>query len=263
MTNKYIKIAFFGQKPIAEIIFSNLLAEIFTDAPLKIVFVCTNKKPSGWWASASLARVAESQNIPVIDNTSHDLKLIEEHLMMEEVDTLISIQHPHILETSLIQAVKGHAYNLHLAPLPRFRGWNGASHAIIEQVSEFGVTLHSMTSRIDFGLVIDRRNFALTNDATAWSVYQDSVDAGTQLMAQFFKRIAHHGVSSISGTPMDGESCYYSRTSLDALKDVGGRSFPELQRIWRATYFPPHPPAFFRTPHGQVQLIYQEGFNTE
>jgi len=77
-------------------------------------------------------------------------------------------------------------------------------------------------------------------------------------MARFFDGIASNGLSSISGVPMVGESRYYKRDALDSLRDVSGLAFPDLQRVWRATYFPPHSPAFFHTPNGPVELILKE-----
>jgi len=255
---KRINIALFGQKPIAEIVLTNLLSQIREGAPLEVSFVCTNKKPSGWWASASLAEVAESNNIRIFDNSPNDLSLIQKHMANVSVDILVSIQHPYIVPISVIERVNGNAFNLHLAPLPRFRGWNGASHAIVEQFNRFGVTLHTMTNRVDLGLILDSEEFAITDDATAWSLYQDSVRAGVLVMARFFDGIASNGLSSISGVPMVGESRYYKRDALDSLRDVSGLAFPDLQRVWRATYFPPHSPAFFHTPNGRVELILKE-----
>lgn len=263
MNPKKLNVVLFGQKPIAAIVLSNLLHQIKEGAPLKVAFVCTNKLPKGWWASASLAEVAESHSIRIYDNSSSDYSPIEEHMATLPIDVLVSIQHPHIVPNSIIDRVNGNAFNLHLAPLPRFRGWNGASHAIIEQFSMFGVTLHTMTSDIDFGLIIDRQEFRITDDATAWSLYEESVRTGILVMARFFKRIATSGLSTISGMPMDGESRYYKRDALGSLLDVSGLAFTDLQRIWRATYFPPYPPAYFQTPNGPVQLILKKDSESE
>lgn len=253
-----IKIAFFGQKPIAEFVFADLLSAIDGGAPFEISFVCTNVLPTGWWNSANLSDHATERGIHVFDNTAGDQTLVEEYLMASRSDLILSIQHPRILSSSAINNVNGNAFNLHLAPLPRFRGWNGASHAIVEQFNRFGVTLHTMTNRIDLGLIVDSEEFAITDDATAWSLYQDSVKAGVLVMARFFEGVANNGLPSISGVPMAGESRYYKRNALESLRDVSGLTFLDIQRIWRATHFPPYPPAFFQTLNGPVELILKE-----
>lgn len=252
---KMVRIALLGQKPIADRIFDLFLSTVSLHTGIQIVLVSTNTVPTGWWGSADLFEKARGLSIPVLKNDKQNEVELQKLLQDLAVDVIISIQHPYILSPQTLSVVNGHAYNLHLAPLPRFRGWNSASHAIIEGFESFGVTLHRMSASVDEGDVVELAEFSLSPDSTALSVYRQSVDTGCEVMARFFDQLANFGVASISLAPGSGESRYYARDSLDQLRDVTGLQPDDVTKIWRALYFPPFPPPFIRIGMHRVHLI--------
>ncbi|MBK8684503.1 MAG: hypothetical protein IPN26_05660 [Bacteroidetes bacterium] len=70
------------------------------------------------------------------------------------MDFLISVQYHQILNERHIQKARTLAINLHMAPLPEYRGCNQFSFAILDQYPEFGTTLHVMDERIDHGDIL-------------------------------------------------------------------------------------------------------------
>ena len=78
-----------------------------------------------------------------------------------EFDLLFSVQYHLILTQEHIDCAREMAFNLHLAPLPAYRGCNQFSFAILYEDSEFGVTLHKMYSGIDSGDIVFESRFAI------------------------------------------------------------------------------------------------------
>ena len=78
-----------------------------------------------------------------------------------EFDLLFSVQYHLILTQAHIDCAREMAFNLHLAPLPEYRGCNQFSFAILNEDSEFGVTLHKMDSGIDSGDIVFEKRFVI------------------------------------------------------------------------------------------------------
>ena len=58
-------------------------------------------------------------------------------------------------------------YNYHPAPLPKYKGMTCYSDAIRDKVTEYGVTLHRMTNKVDNGKIIRIDRFTLDNIPTS------------------------------------------------------------------------------------------------
>lgn len=70
--------------------------------------------------------------------------------------------------------------NLHLAPLPEYRGRFSATHAILNG-TEYGVTAHYVDEGIDTGPIIAERRFPILSDDTAGSLRIRALAEGTRL----------------------------------------------------------------------------------
>ena len=86
----------------------------------------------------------------------HELPIVSTLGELPDCDVMISVQYHQILKIRDIQKAKSIAVNLHMAPLPEYRGCNQFSLAIINDDQEFGVTIHQLTEGIDSGPLIQK-----------------------------------------------------------------------------------------------------------
>lgn len=77
-------------------------------------------------------------------------------------DLGLSIIGSHIFTADEIARARCGIANLHLAPLPEYRGRYSAAHAINEGAMTFGVTLHYVDEGIDTGPIIAEDRFAFS-----------------------------------------------------------------------------------------------------
>lgn len=145
-------VAFLGSKDIGLECLKHLHA-LQDDLDFKIEYVLTNSKGEG------IAGFCEAKSITVVNSLS-DL------LLKPDFDIGISVQYHEILKKVHIAKAREIFINLHMAPLPEYRGCNQFSFAIINQDRIFGTTVHRLEEGIDSGDIIIERRFKIP--ANCW-----------------------------------------------------------------------------------------------
>src|SRR5690606_301514 len=92
-----------------------------------------------------------------------------------------SVQYHELLPAATIRKAAKKAVNLHLAPLPEYRGCNQFSFAIMDEVDEFGVSIHEIDERIDHGTVLFEKRFPVAPRTWVASLYEETVRHGFEL----------------------------------------------------------------------------------
>jgi methionyl-tRNA formyltransferase len=137
-TGEKIKtIAFLGAKNIGYECLKYLYGEK-GKLNIKIACVLTNAR------GIKILNFCKKNKLMLIDDLSNFSKL-------PKVDIIISVQYDKILKKQHIVRAKQIAINLHLAPLPEYRGCNQFSFAILNNDKIFGTTLHKLEEGIDSG----------------------------------------------------------------------------------------------------------------
>lgn len=106
-----------------------------------------------------------------------------------EFDLLFSVQYHLILTQAHIDCAREMAFNLHLAPLPEYRGCNQFSFAILNEDSEFGVTLHKMDSRIDSGDIVFERRFVIPKNCFVDELVELANQKGLELFREKLSKL--------------------------------------------------------------------------
>lgn len=154
----------------------------------------------------SLLDWAQSQGIRTLEPTAD----LPAELADEAIDYLFSVVNLRMLPEAVLALPKRAAINFHDGPLPRFAGLNTPSWALIEGVTEYGVTWHRMTAGADRGEILAQRAFPVAPDETAFSLNAKCFDAG---MASFVEVADAIAAGSLSGIPQDHDQRgYYGRT---------------------------------------------------
>jgi methionyl-tRNA formyltransferase len=226
------RIAFLGSKAIGY----HCLQILLRQTDIHIVAVLSNDN-TRFDATKSVLALANENKIPLLHSLDE---------LPSDLDILLSVQYHKILKQADINKAKL-AINLHMAPLPEYRGSNQFSYAIIDGKKEFGTTLHIMDARIDHGDIIAEKRFAIHANIWISELYQQTEDASVKL---FEEQIGFIISNNFSTTPQsifekDRGTSLHMRSEIASLKLIDLSWAPD--KIWahiRATSMPGFEPPY-------------------
>ncbi|KPQ39973.1 MAG: methionyl-tRNA formyltransferase [Phormidium sp. OSCR] len=218
-----VRIIFLGAKSIGFHCLDELLNRS-NDLDAKVLAVGTN--PRG----AKVKELAEAQAIPLIHNPLelHDF----------EYDLLISVQYHAILKAPEIQTAQRMAVNLHMAPLPEYRGCNQFSFAIVNGDEEFGTTLHVMNAGVDTGDILAERRFPIPKDVFVGELFKLTEDYSLQLFREELEPLISGHLSPKPQTEFTNRKPpqFHYRKEIETLKRIDPNwSADQIDRHIRAT----------------------------
>ncbi|KOY61429.1 hypothetical protein AM629_13925 [Photorhabdus heterorhabditis] len=88
---------------------------------------------------------AVQQGIVCVDSVD----ALQQQIMLHPVDWLFSIASPIILPMSLIEQIRGGAFNYHDSPLPRYAGCHATSWALLAQEAHYAISWHCIEAGVD------------------------------------------------------------------------------------------------------------------
>jgi methionyl-tRNA formyltransferase len=239
------KIIFLGSKPIGYQCFEHLIAQREA-LGVEIIGLLSNVRTE-FGEGHDLTQLAEQNNIPVIADLDQ----------MPECDILYSVQYHRILKAHDINKARQLAVNLHMAPLPEYRGSNQFSFAIIDQKEEFGTTIHVMDPRIDHGDILFQKRFKIPKDCWVDDLYQLTFKASVSLFKQTLAHVIggqYTPVSQASLVNRFGTSLHYRHEMADI--KVIDLDWPadQIERYVRATSMPGFEPPYCRVAGRKVYM---------
>lgn len=252
------RVMFLGQGPLGEFAFARLLDVAGPD--LRVLAACSNPCSEGtWWGTARIRELASAYSTRFISNAQRNDRLLARSAAECSINCLISVGHPWILPEWLLGAIdRRAAFNLHKGPLPRFGGFNGGSHAILEGATQFGVTLHWMDPMPDAGAIAFEEWFEIPRDATALAVHHSTLQAGQRLFTRLVSSLLQGRLPPRA--PMVGPPTIYPRRALSEHREILDTSnHIEVDRKSRAFWFPPFEPAFFRSKEKKYYVVPPRG----
>lgn len=134
-------------------------------------------------------------------------------------DLGISAAGSHIFTPAEIARARLGIVNLHLAPLPEFRGRFSATHAILSGARLYGVTLHYVDEGIDTGPIIAEQRFPIHPSDTAADLRARARFWGVRLFARVLPGLltaACDGRRAAFRVQDESVAHYYDRFSLPA-----------------------------------------------
>ncbi len=165
---------------------------------------------------------------------------------LDNVDLIISVQYDKILKSEHINKVSQYAVNLHMAPLPEYRGCNQFSFAIINEETEFGTTLHLMNEGIDSGDILFERRFKIDKNINVFELLNITIKESKKLFKDNIKKIIHNEIDPISQDSLNKKSYFYSRKDIKKIKEINlDWDSKKIQKYLRATMMPGFSQPFF------------------
>ncbi len=229
------EIIFLGSKPIGY----NCLKFLIGNAGilnLSLKGVLT-KNRTEFGGDHDLAALAQQNGIEVFESLDD----------MPECDFLYSVQYHEILKARHIEKARELAVNLHMAPLPEYRGSNQFSFALIEGKEEFGTTLHRMLPGVDNGPIIFQKRFPIPENCWVGELYDITVDKSLKLFIETLRHVVTGNFREIDQELLVskyGTSMHY-RNEMNQIKVIDLNWDKEkIERHIRATSMPGFEPPY-------------------
>jgi len=223
------KIVFLGAKPIGYQCLLYLLS-VRGELNFEIAGILTHARKEFGNAHDINALAAEHQ-LPVLD-TMDDIPAC---------DIIYSVQHHEILKQQHIDKAAQVAVNLHMAPLPEYRGSNQFSYAIIDGKTEFGTTIHKIDMGIDHGDILFQQRFPVPENCWVAELYALTYDASLQLFMNTLADVVNGNYQATPQASLEtqyGTSLHY-RNEVAKLKQIDlGWDRERIERHIRATAMP-------------------------
>jgi len=160
-------------------------------------------------------------------------------------DLILNVNSFDIFPPDLIGAAPDGIINFHNGPLPRYRGLNIPSWAIINGESSHGVTWHRVEAGIDTGPTVARAAFEIAPGETAISLTFKCIEQGLALLPRLLASYLE-GPLRASGQPMS-EAEYFPGSKLPNQGFIDPCWPGEvIDRFLRGLYFHPYPNTFIR-----------------
>jgi methionyl-tRNA formyltransferase len=153
-------------------------------------------------------------------------------------DFVFSIYNMRIIKRPLLEIPRVATVNFHNGPLPRYRGVNIYSWAIINGEEDHGVTWHLVDEKIDAGDILGKRSFPLTANDTPVTLLSKGFRAGVDLLDEILPRLIEGRIEPQKQD--DSMATYYSARDLPNGGRIDFRWTSErIQRFVRGLDFRP------------------------
>jgi methionyl-tRNA formyltransferase len=232
------RVIFLGSKPIGYDCLEFLLQNQ-SKFDIEIVGVLTNDNQR-FSQEKSIVKLVHDYDVPII-------KGLDELLTQADIDFLISVQYHLILKSKHIDVAKILAINLHMAPLPDYRGCNQFSFAIYNQSKEFGTTLHRLEEGIDSGAILAERRFPIGNEMDVKALYDKTVDESLLLFQENIEQVLNGDFELLEQSTFFNSRPHhlYYRKDIESLKRIDlDEPKEETLRKVNATAMPGFDPPF-------------------
>jgi methionyl-tRNA formyltransferase len=239
-------ILFLGSKPIGYACLQHLLS-VQESLGVEVAGVLTKSRKE-FKGEHDLSALAASHNIPVFPTLDD----------MPECDIIYSVQYHEILRQQYIDKARQIAVNLHMAPLPEYRGSNQFSFAIVEGKKEFGTTIHRIDPRIDHGDILFEKRFPIPDNTWVAELYRLTEEASVVLFKESLPKIISGDYTLTPQKDFEatrGTSLHF-RNEMDALKQIDlAWSAEKIGRHIRAASMPGFEPPYAMVGGQKVYFI--------
>ena len=177
-------------------------------------------------------------DLPYLETTQVNSDETLARVEAAQPDLIFSLYNMRILKKPLLSIPKEGTINYHNSPLPKYRGVNIYSWAIINGENEHGVTWHWVDEGIDTGDILGQKTFPLADDETPFTMARKCFRAGVEVLKGILEPLL---AGQIQATPQD-----HSRASYYSFKDTPNEGqidftwpFERIERFVRGLDFRP------------------------
>ncbi len=236
-----IKLLFMGRKEVS----ANLLKKINSHEEVEVVGVLTDSHLEG----SPTKKVADELGLRtyVFDEALSELKAGRLNF-----DLGLSVLYWRKLKEEFLTVPSKGVINFHPALLPEYKGTGGYNLAILDGLSEWGVSAHYVDASIDTGDIIKVNKFGIDEEReTVVSLEQTSMDVLESMVIEIFEKAISSDSILESKSNIGGR--YVSRTEMESMKKIIDGD--DVSRKVRAFWFPPYDGAYVEVGGEKFTLV--------
>lgn len=151
-----LSIGYFADGPWSHLAFEKLIK----DTDITISFICVRFDTK----DETLKNYCIDYNIEYLQHENINSKSFIDKISNYNCDLFVSMSFNQIFKTEIINLPKFKTINCHAGKLPFYRGRNILNWALINDETEFGITVHFMDEGIDTGDIILQRSYPINDD---------------------------------------------------------------------------------------------------
>ncbi|HOP49661.1 MAG TPA: formyltransferase family protein [Ignavibacteriales bacterium] len=175
---------------------------------IKAIFLKTKSKFNFYFE-----HISEKYGIKYYNN-------LDDILNFNDIDFIISVQYDRILKKNHLSIAKKLNINLHMAPLPEYRGCNQFSFAILNEDTEFGTTLHIMDEKIDNGDILAQLRFPIPKGITVEELFYLTELYSLKLFEDNIKKIFDGQIVPIPQSSIKAKTEFHKRDEIKEIKII-------------------------------------------
>lgn len=245
-----MRILFMGTPDIA----ASCLSALIEEGHDIVGAVCQPDRPRGrghHMMKPPVKVLAEERGIPVFQPETLKNGAFDDTVRMLAPDISVVVAYGKILPASVLFAPRLGSINVHASLLPRYRGAAPMQRALMDGVSETGVTIMHMDEGLDTGDMIIREVIPLDGTENFEVLHDKTAAVGSRLLCRAIAMLAANEAPR-EKQPEQGASYAAKITREDCILDFS-LSACELERRIRA--LSPMPLALTALPNGRLIKI--------
>lgn len=195
-----MKIGYFGDGPWAHEAFKKIIA----DNTLQIGFVVVRYDSQ----DQTLIRLAEQNGIAVKVHPNINSEEFISSIKQYDIDIFVSMSFNQIFKKELINFPPYKTINCHAGKLPFYRGRNILNWVLINDESEFGITVHYMDEGIDTGDIILQEVYPITDDDDYGTLLSRAYKGCADILYRAIKMMQENRIEPIKQRKIDPIGMY-------------------------------------------------------
>lgn len=177
-----MRIVFWGT-PTSAVPYLDIIAE----AHQLVAVVTQPDRPRGRGrkiTSSPVKEAAQQRDVPVFQPQSLDTVEFQQQLAGVSAEVFVVVAYGRILPQQVIQLPTKAAINVHYSLLPQLRGAAPVQHALLQDLTETGVTVQYISKELDAGDIILQQNVDIEPDDRTPELTARLTELGTKLLAE-------------------------------------------------------------------------------
>ena len=209
---------------------------------LDFVMTLPNDKATDKSGRVYVDDFCKQHNIPLLKSSHINNIEVIEAIHNNDIDWLFIIGWSQIASNNVLKSPKKGVIGMHPTLLPEGRGRASIPWAILKDLNKTGVTMFKMDEGIDTGSIITQIEIPMTKDITATKLYNQIIDAHSDLIQKMIKLILTKNIRLV---PQDESKAtiWSGRTLIDGEINLKGSVYDAEKLVRAATH--PYPGAFY------------------
>tara|TARA_R100000664_G_C2760158_1_gene150947 strand:+ start:1498 stop:2217 length:720 start_codon:yes stop_codon:yes gene_type:complete len=158
-------------------------------------------------------------------------------------DIIISFYYNKIVQREIINLSSIISVNFHGSILPNYAGSHTINWQIINGEKESGVTIHTLTNKVDAGNIVMQEKFSIENTDTALDVLLSGIDCSCDMLEIFYNQIKNGEIFLSKQILQGGEFVCKKRVPADSM--ISSDMSPEQVCNLVRALIPMWPKAFY------------------